>query len=207
MHRRVRQFAAIQRGLTRLGVAAAIGTGWVSIHAQDQISYNRDIRPLLSQNCFSCHGADEGTREANLRLDNFESATSPSRKGRTAIAPGSLENSQMVARIFSDDPDEIMPPPDSGRKLNEGQKQLLSRWIESGANYEQHWAFVPPTRPTPPEESLKSNWPQNELDQFVLSRMQDHGLKPSPEAEAATLFRRVALDLTGLPPEIGRAHV
>ena len=201
MHRRVRQFAAIQRGLTRLGVAAAIGTGWVSIHAQDQISYNRDIRPLLSQNCFSCHGADEGAREANLRLDNFESATSPSRKGRTAIAPGSLENSQMVARIFSDDPDEIMPPPDSGRKLNEGQKQLLSRWIESGANYEQHWAFVPPNRPTPPEESLKSDWPQNELDQFILSRMQDHGLKPSPEAEAATLFRRVALDLTGLPPE------
>jgi len=173
-------------------------TGALVHAAERKLDFNRDVRPILSENCFHCHGFDENTRQADLRLDVVESALAD-RDGVPAIVPGEPESSELWRRINSDDEAELMPPPDSHRVLKPEQKEILRRWIEQGAPYAEHWSFVPPVKAPLPEVSDKT-WPRNEIDYFVLSRLDAEHLKPSPEADGRTLARRVSLDLSGLPP-------
>jgi len=162
------------------------------------VRFNRDIRPILSDHCFHCHGFDANHRKADLRLDTFEGATA-ARKGRPAVVPGRPEESELWHRITANDPADRMPPPDSGHALTPAQIHLLRQWIAEGAPYERHWAFEPPRRPPLPEVR-QADWPRNAVDRFVLARLEKEGLKPSPEADRVTLIRRLSLDLTGLPP-------
>jgi hypothetical protein len=165
------------------------------------IQFSRDIQPLLSTHCFTCHGPDEKLRKGGLRLDIFEMATRKLRSGDRAIVPGDAKASALVARIFASDPTERMPPVKSHKQLKESEKQLLRRWIEQGAEYQRHWAFVPPRRPPLPVVKDKG-WARNSIDLFLLARLEREGLKPSAEADRYTLARRVSLDLTGLPPTL-----
>ncbi len=178
-------------------VAAASMT--VPAFAADRLSYNHDIRPILSENCFGCHGPDEHDRKAELRLDAPQPDEPPTDSGVAAIVQGKPGTSEVIVRIFSDDPDVIMPPPDTHKTLSLSQKEKLKQWIAEGAAYEPHWAYVPPVRPAMP--SVKNtSWPRNAIDSFVLARFEKEGIAPSPEADRATLIRRLSLDLTGLPP-------
>ncbi|MGI9176377.1 MAG: DUF1553 domain-containing protein [Pirellulales bacterium] len=161
----------------------------------DPPSFNRDIRPLLVENCFSCHGADSAGRQADLRLDDRDAAVESA-----AIAPGDPDSSVMLDRIFSDDPEEVMPPPSTKKVLSAEQKELLSKWIAAGAAYEPHWSFKPPVRPEPPAVTNEA-WVRNPIDRFILAKLEQEGLKPAPEADRRSLARRLALDLTGLPPD------
>ncbi|MCH2153152.1 MAG: PSD1 and planctomycete cytochrome C domain-containing protein [Phycisphaerales bacterium] len=167
--------------------------------AESEIRYGRDIRGILSDRCFLCHGPDENAREANLRLDDFSFATAD-RNGRAAIVPGDLQNSLLWQRINTDDPNDVMPPPESGKhQLDDEQKELIKRWIESGAAYEDHWAFEPLASPIPPVHA-DDDWSRNEIDQFIFDVATRRDLAPNTEADRATLARRLFLDLTGLPP-------
>lgn len=176
-----------------------VGCGAPLVADEPRLKFNRDIRPILADRCFQCHGPDSQTREAGLRLDQSSAATAELDSGERAIVPGQLEQSELVRRIRSNDPDLQMPPPDSGKQLTDRDRGLLERWIAEGAEYERHWAFVPPQRPEPPRVE-DSGWPSNPIDQFVLARIEAAGLKPSPLAIREKLIRRVAFDLTGLPP-------
>ncbi|WP_425397690.1 PSD1 and planctomycete cytochrome C domain-containing protein [Aeoliella sp.] len=167
--------------------------------AEAPISYNRQIRPLLSDRCFQCHGPDQGTREAGLRLDEREAATSETDSGYVAIVPGNLDESELVARIATDDADLVMPPPHSGKSLNAEEIELLKKWVAQGAEYQPHWAFITPKKGKPPEVK-QTDWPSGPIDQFILAKLEEEGLEPSSEADRVTLMRRVTLDLTGLPP-------
>jgi cytochrome c553 len=158
------------------------------------VDFNRDIRPILAENCFYCHGQDGNKRQADLRLDDRAAAVSAG-----AIVPGNTGASTALERIRSSDPDVQMPPPTSNRKLSDEQKQLLERWIAAGAEYAPHWGFVPPSRPAVPAVS-RAEWPRNDVDRFVLARLEREGLAPSPEADRPTLIRRLHADLVGLPP-------
>ncbi len=158
------------------------------------LDFNRDIRPILAENCLYCHGQDPNKRQADLRLDVREAAIQAG-----AITPHDPDASELVARILADDADELMPPPKSNRRLSPEQKATLRRWIEQGANYATHWAFVPPVRPAEPAVR-DAGWPLNPIDRFVLAKLESEGLAPAPEADRATLIRRLAIDLTGLPP-------
>ena len=162
--------------------------------ADEPVNFNREIRPLLAAKCLACHGPDEEERKAELRLDVRESAIDSS-----AIVPNEPDESELLRRILSDDPDEMMPPADSGETLTDEQRDLLRRWIGEGAKYEQHWAFVPPTRPEMPAV-VKSKWIRNDIDRFVLARLEAEQLSPAEEADRYTLVRRLYLDLIGLPP-------
>lgn len=162
-------------------------------HAYEgELSYDRDIRPILSDNCFSCHGFDDKKREADLRLDTRSGAVDESK----AIVAGNAKASPLVERILSKDPDQIMPPPESGKQLTDVQRELLQRWINEGANYEKHWAFEKPVKKDPPSVEGISN----PIDRFVQAKLSEHKLTPSPVASPATLIRRSTLDLIGLPP-------
>ncbi|WP_428306610.1 PSD1 and planctomycete cytochrome C domain-containing protein [Lacipirellula sp.] len=165
--------------------------------AERKIDYNRDVRPILSENCFACHGFDEAGRQADLRLDEADSALAD-RDGLPAIVAGDAEASEAWRRIASDDESEVMPPVDSHRELTAEQKEILRQWIDEGAVYAKHWAFIPPVKAAEP--TLESTWPRNEIDQFVLARLEDEGLQPSPAADRRMVIRRLYLDLTGLPP-------
>jgi hypothetical protein len=156
--------------------------------AEEKLSFNRDIRPILSDKCFACHGPDKNTREADLRLDVREVALE-----MEAIVPGDIKASESYWRILSDDEDELMPPPESHKPLSEEEKKLITRWIEEGAEYEAHWAYLPVTRPETPEGA------ENAVDGFVKRRLQKEGLKMSSPAEDITLLRRLHFDITGLP--------
>jgi hypothetical protein len=162
--------------------------------AADPIRYSRDVRPILAEHCFACHGPDSATRKAKLRLDVRDVAVA---KG--AIAPGKPNESNLVARVFATDPHEVMPPPKTKKQLTAQEKETLQRWIAAGADYEAHWAFLPPVRPTVPAVR-NEGWPRTPIDRFVLAQLERHGLPPSPEAGRTTLLRRLFLDLTGLPP-------
>jgi mono/diheme cytochrome c family protein len=164
-----------------------------------EVDFNRDVRPILAENCFLCHGPDEGTRKAKLRLDLRDAALKGGESAAPAVVPGKPGESPLVARITSADPDEQMPPPDSKKKLTPRQVETLKRWVESGAKYSGHWAFVAPQRPAVPSVQ-DSKWPRNDVDQFVLAKLQSAGLHPSAEADKAALLRRLSLDLVGLPP-------
>jgi len=170
------------------------------------IRYGRDIRPLLSDRCLTCHGPDAGKRAAEFRLDQPESAMAVRKSGKRPIAPGNLAESEVWQRIISTDHDEVMPPTTSNKRpLALEEKELIRRWIEAGAIYEPHWAFVPPTTPNLPalRSPASEKWCKNDIDRFIMSRLEvegDLGIAPAPEAEKATLLRRVFFDLTGLPP-------
>lgn len=167
---------------------------------RDPVDFNRDIRSILSDNCFKCHGPDKNQRVSDLRLDTKEGALADL-GGFHAIVPGDLNNSEIYQRITTSDLDNRMPPFDSGGKLSEKQIDLLKRWIEQGAQWEEHWSFIPPQRTTLPK-TADVTWRKNEIDDFVLARLEQSGLQPSPEADKTTLIRRATLDLTGLPPTI-----
>jgi hypothetical protein len=164
------------------------------------VVFNRDIRPILSDNCLACHGPDAGKRKAELRLDTPEGATAL-HQGRQAVKPGDLATSEMWRRINSTEPKVKMPPPDSGKKLKPEQVSALGRWIQQGGVYQKHWAFVAPVRPDPPAVQ-RADWPRNDIDRFILAKLEAKGLEPSPLASKDTLLRRVTLDLTGLPPSL-----
>ncbi len=167
------------------------------LRAEDPLSFNRDIRPILSSKCFACHGFDAKKREAELRLDVPEGAFAE-HDGARAIVPGDLANSQLWRRITSTDEDERMPPPDSKKELTAAERDLLRRWIEQGAPYQKHWAFEPITRPSVPTDVANAS----PIDAFLIARLQQADLTPQPAADAATLMRRVAFTLTGLPPTL-----
>jgi hypothetical protein len=179
-----------------------------AIAAEAKVNFNRDIRPILSDNCFACHGPDAKQRKAKLRLDNREGALAKLRGGDRAIVPGKIDESVLVERISTDDAGQRMPPKKSGKHLTAVQIELLRRWIEQGAPYAAHWAFVAPSKPilpppplSPPSSGgIKGGWPRDPLDHFILSRLEAVGLQPTAEADRTTLLRRVTLDLTGLPP-------
>jgi hypothetical protein len=162
--------------------------------AGDAISYNRDVRPILAENCFACHGPDKASRKADLRLDQRDVAVKAE-----AIVPGKPNDSEAIRRIFSTDQGEQMPPPASHKKLTANQKELLRRWVAAGAEYQPHWSLIAPVRG--PLPALKNaRWLRNPIDQFILARLETLGLQPAAEADRRTLARRVSLDLTGLPP-------
>ena len=158
------------------------------------LDFNRDIRPILAENCFYCHGQDSNKRQGDLRLDLRESAIQPG-----AIVPGDASKSKLVQRIHATDPETMMPPPKSNRRLSAEQKQLLERWISAGAVYQSHWAFVTPVRPPVPAVT-RQDWVRTPIDRFVLAKLEKEGLGPSPEADRLTLLKRLSIDLTGLPP-------
>ena len=163
------------------------------------IDFNRDIRPILSDACFSCHGPDEQQRKGKLRLDLREGAIAKSRSGAHAIVPGKAGESELLKRILTDDLSEKMPPAKAKKVVTPAQVEVLKKWIAEGANYQEHWAFVTPKRPELPKVSNPA-WVRNGIDAFILAKLDREGLKPSPEADRTTLIRRLALDLTGLPP-------
>jgi hypothetical protein len=187
--------------LWALATVATASTGAVASRPGDEIRYSRDIRPILSESCFLCHGPDISTREADLRLDSFGEATRDL-GGYAAIVPGDVEESELWYRLTTDLEDDAMPPHGSNMKmLTAEQKDLLRRWIEQGAEYESHWAFETPLRPGLPVAGGEfAQWPRNPIDNFLLAGMEDAGITPSPPASRAKLLRRVFLDLTGLPP-------
>ncbi len=184
--------------LTPTILAAAVIGSAAAAELPETISFNRDIRPILSENCFQCHGFDKETREADLRLDVRESALE-TRNGYATIVPGNPGESELIYRIESDDEDDVMPPPDSEKSLTAHQKSLLRQWIEEGAAYEKHWAYIPPVRPAVPESGRFDN----PVDAFVARRLDREGLEFSKEADARTMVRRLSFDLNGLPPEPG----
>lgn len=176
------------------------GAGGDFATAAAPIDFNRDVRPILSQHCFKCHGPDPNTREAEMRLDTKDGLFED-RGETTAFVPGDLAHSEAWQRITSDDEFMRMPPPDAKRDLTPAKIAILKAWIEQGAKWEPHWAFVPPQQVAPPDVKHEG-WASNAIDRFVLARMEAAGLSPSPEAGRYTLIRRVSLDLIGLPPSI-----
>ena len=182
--------------LATLALAAPAAAGE---RAPARVRYDRDVRPILTDRCFSCHGPDEGKRQAGLRLDTFEGATAE-REGRVALWPGRADESELWRRLTSHDDLVRMPPPSAKKKpLDEDELELVRRWIDDGAEYEPHWSFVAPRRPELPKVA-DAAWSRNAVDRFLRARLLDEGIAPSPRADDATILRRVFLDLTGLPP-------
>lgn len=175
-----------------------------TVRSQEPIQFNRDVRPILSEHCFQCHGPDERQRQGGVRIDRFELATAVGDSGRPAIVPGDAEESELWRRVLSADPDEQMPPPSFGKPLRPEQRDVLRRWIDQGAEYQGHWAFTRVERPAVP--SLESRWPgsdalyPNPIDRFVLERLGAIGHEYAPRASREMLLRRVSLDLIGVPP-------
>jgi hypothetical protein len=168
------------------------------------IDFNRQIRPILSEYCFACHGPDEKSRKAKLRLDTREGAFAKLRGGGLVIVPGKSADSELIQRVLTHDETELMPPPKYGKKLTDQQKALLKQWVEQGASWSSHWAFVAPTKPALPRVK-KLDWPRNPVDHFTLARLEKEGLQPSPEADKTAWLRRVTFDLTGLPPTLAES--
>lgn len=183
--------------LTKTSAAFAV----ISLAAAEDITFNRDIRPILADKCFACHGPDSATREAGLRLDQEESATLVT-DGSAAIVPGDLASSVVIERINESDSDLVMPPPHSGRALSAAEKQTLQKWIADGAKWEGHWAFTAPKRPQLPVTAQLRKWPRNSIDFFIARKLSKAGLSPSPETDKPKWIRRVTFDLTGLPPTV-----
>ena len=174
------------------------GFGRALAPAQTEVRFNRDIRPILSDTCFPCHGPDKSKRITELRFDTEAGAMADLGRYR-AIVPGDRTKSEMFRRISAQDDTVRMPPARSGRQLTREQIELIGRWIDQGAKWQKHWSFIPPERPEPPPVKNKK-WVRNAIDSFVLERLEREGLAPSAEADPTTLIRRVTLDLTGLPP-------
>ena len=167
----------------------------------EKVDYNLHIKPILSDRCFACHGPDKSKQKAGLRLDIADNAYEKLESGNRAIVPGDLADSEVFHRIVSNDPEFMMPTPESHLSLNTEEKALLLRWIEQGAEYKPHWSLVAPTMPELPNVKRKQ-WVKNDIDRFVAQKHDEKKLSPAPEADKATLLRRVSLDLTGLPPTV-----
>src|SRR5262245_31991166 len=181
------------------GVAAGICTlTVVGAAPPDRISFNRDIRPIMSDTCFRCHGPDRIARKADMRLDVREEATSPTRSKHIPIVPGAPEKSEIIARIFAEGA-TVMPPKSTHKELTQAQKETIRRWIADGAIYEGHWAYQPVKRPAVPAIADASRI-KNPIDNFIQDRLRLDALTPAAEADKRTLLRRVTLDLTGLLP-------
>jgi hypothetical protein len=181
--------------------SATLGGTGVSTALPEKVTFNAHIRPIFSDTCFACHGFDANKREADLRLDTPEGAYAKLKDSEErAIVPGKPNESAILTHIFSNDPDEIMPPPKFHKVLTDHQKSLIRKWIEQGAKYEKHWSFAPIIKPAPPKSA------DNPIDHFILSRLANEGIEPAPIADKATLLRRLSLDLTGLPPSIDETN-
>jgi hypothetical protein len=172
-----------------------------AVSEQEKLEFNRDIRPILSETCFACHGFDAKKREANLRLDTAEGAFQDL-GGRFAIKPSDLAASELWKRVLSTDPDTVMPPPETKKVLTDAQKEKLKKWIEQGAGYQRHWAFEPIADAPPPADQNAAAWSNHPIDRFIHQALQPRGMKPQDEADRETLIRRVAIALTGLPPTL-----
>lgn len=173
----------------------------MSVEAGGKISYNFHVRPILSDHCFACHGPDPAQRKAGLRLDQPEAAYAALKESHGhGIVPGRPAESAVIARVHTDDPALVMPPPESHLALTPAQKEILTRWVEQGAEYEPHWAFMPLPKEVPVPETKSADWARSDLDRFVLARLETEGLTPSPPASPEKWLRRASLDLTGLPP-------
>ena len=171
----------------------------------ETVDYNLHVKPILSDKCFFCHGPDKNSQKAGLELATPEGAMAALKKakGKHAIVPGDLANSEVYHRILTADEHDMMPPKASNRVLSAYEKAILIKWIEQGAEYKPHWALIKPKQLDLPVVT-NTRWPKNPIDYFTLSKMEEKGLKPSPEADKETLLRRVSLDLTGLPPTASR---
>lgn len=183
---------------------AVIALGFVGgdfASAEQPLDFNRDVRPILSNHCFNCHGRDDHARQAGLRLDVREQALTKLESGAMAVVPNDPAASELVKRIADTNPDTMMPPPAYKRPLSDKQREILRRWIAEGAKFANHWAFEAPKRPVPPPVK-NTAWPKNEIDRFVLAKLEAEGIAPSSEADRNTWLRRVTLDLTGLPPTL-----
>ncbi len=189
------------RTIITLAIFALIASAsTVQAQAKRSIDFNRDVRPILSDACFHCHGPDKAKRKAGLGFDS-EDAAKIDLGGYRAIVPGKPADSELVKRITTADKTKLMPPASSPHKLTPAQIQTLTRWIAEGAKWEKHWAFLPPVRAPLPAVKNKV-WPRNPIDRFILARLEAEGLTPSPEADPVTLIRRLSLDLTGVPPTL-----
>ncbi len=196
------------QGLTRIAALLALLTlgsapGDAEDQAKDKVDFNRDIRPILANNCILCHGPDAKARKGDLRLDTREGAVAL-HEGKAAIVPGKPDQSELLRRVQTTDRDDLMPPAKSGKKLTKDQIELLRRWIAQDAPYAKHWAFLKPEHPAAPAVK-NAAWARNDVDRFILARLEKEGLKPSAEADRPALVRRLSLDLTGLPPTIEEA--
>ncbi len=192
-------------GMALLALGLLICSAQIGVAGEDDaVDFNRDIRPLLSDKCFKCHGPNETSRQGGFRLDDKESAFGEADSGEHPIVPGDLDQSELYQRITSDDLDMRMPPADSNKILSEDEIATIAKWIELGAPWQGHWAYLPPRKADLPEVR-QQDWPHSPIDYFVLARLEKHALHPAPPADRITLIRRVAFDLTGLPPE--RAEV
>ena len=169
--------------------------------ASEKLEFGRDVRAILSNNCFKCHGPDEKQRQAGLRLDQRDGATAKLESGKLGIVAGKWSESEIIARLTTDNADLKMPPPSSGKKVSLEQIATLKRWIDEGAEYKPHWSFVAAARPELPKVSDES-WIKNPIDRFVLAKLDKAGLKPTAPADKLTLIRRLTFDLTGLPPTL-----
>ena len=190
-------------GTTKLTIAALVcllGLGGLKANCDEPLSFNSDIRPILSEYCFACHGPNEQDRAADLRLDLREPAIEYG-----ALVEGEPDESLLIERILSDDPDMIMPPPDTRKALSAEQKQSLALWIRQGAEYEKHWSFDPLPEAIPIPET-EGNWSHTSVDAFIAAMHQKKGLQRNSEADQATWLRRVTYDLTGLPPTLSELH-
>ncbi|MEM6698712.1 MAG: PSD1 and planctomycete cytochrome C domain-containing protein [Bacteroidota bacterium] len=194
--------AGVLAALLCIAYACSSSLGSKKITAKE-VDYNLHIRPVLSDKCFVCHGPDAAQRSADLRLDTEEGAYAmlKDQKDRHAIVPNSLEESEVWHRIISQDTFDVMPPPESNLSLTQEEIDLIGRWIEQGAEYKKHWAFLPPEQVALPEVK-REKWVRNEIDYFTLSKMEEQGLRPNEEAEKLYLLKRLAFDLTGLPPTV-----
>ncbi|MBN9693885.1 MAG: DUF1553 domain-containing protein [Verrucomicrobia bacterium] len=183
----------------RLLLPLTCGSLWAATPATDRVDFNFEVRPILSDRCFFCHGPDEKGRKAKLRLDQKEGLFEPRKDGAVILKPGDPAGSELLRRILTADPDDVMPPPDSHLDLSPAEKDLLRRWIEQGAEWRDHWAFNPIQLPTPPAVPPTAKV-VNPIDQFVVAKLEAAGLRQSPPADPGRLLRRISLDLVGLPP-------
>ena len=179
---------------------ALLLTAFIPLCAQTQraVDFQREVRPILSENCFHCHGPDKNTRMADLRLDTREGAFGTRATGKV-IVPGSAKTSLLFQRITHEKEAMRMPPAFSKKTLTAQQREVLRRWIDQGASWKEHWSFQPPVRPAAPRVSART-WPRNPIDTYILAKLEASGLAPGPEADRRSLIRRLSLDLTGLPP-------
>ena len=203
--RRVAQRNSLGLLVSSIIVVLGLLSRAVDVRAQDVV-YNRDVRAILAENCFSCHGFDQKTREAGLRLDTADGSKTVLESGSAAIVPGKPDESELLNRIFSNDHSTLMPPPESGKQLTPKQKNILKTWFAQGAEYQKHWAFIPPAKTEPPTSENSDAVQHNEVDAFIQDRLKQAGLAPSSAADPVTLMRRVSLDLTGLPPSIAEGR-
>jgi hypothetical protein len=191
-----------------LRTGLALLTGWLVLlsvpshleAADSKLEFNRDIRPILSDKCFYCHGPDKSHRKADLRLDVRADAIAAK-----AIIPGKPDESELIVRVFTTNEDDLMPPPEAHKTLTPAQKEMLKKWVAQGAEYQEHWAYLPPQRMTPPTVA-DTKWVRTPVDNFIAARLTESKLAPSAEADRRTLLRRLSLDLTGLPPTVAEVE-